>query len=91
MTSPEDTSVSPALISRSALVSGCNHSLPELGRDLRAIAARAAGDWSQAATTVNAKRDPAEFGAQVAQVYLAALRELNAGFAPDTEFPEGRG
>lgn len=87
---PESTPPSVEPISQSALVAGGGHSLAELGRDLRSVAAQAADDWSRAAATADAERDPEDFGRQVAKVYLAALRELNAGFAPDAECPGGR-
>ena len=86
-----DSEVAPvAPISRSALVAGggARGSQPELIRDLRAVAMEAAAIWSRAMAPSNS--DPEEFGRKVALAYLAALRELNAGFEPGSECPAGR-
>lgn len=76
-------------IARSALVAGggARGSQPELIRDLRAVAMEAASTWSRAMASSHS--DPNEFGRKVALAYLAALRELNAGFEPGTPNSEG--
>lgn len=87
--SKAESTVAPAVpIPRSALVAGSDGCQPELTRDLREIAANAAREWAHASAVANPLGAPAEFGTKVAQVYLAALRELDAGFgqAPKKEW-----
>lgn len=75
-----DTAASPAApIPRSALVAGAGGGQPELTRDLRAVAMQAVCEWTRSHA---ASSEPTTFGQQAAQVYLAALRELEAGFGP---------
>lgn len=84
-----DTEVAAtAPIERTALVVGGVYGSPtEVARDLRAVAMEAAGTWSRAMASSHS--DPNEFGRKVALAYLAALRELNAGFVPGTPDSEG--
>lgn len=90
----ESATAPAAPIPRSALVAGAGigGSQPELIRDLRAVAMDAASQWTrvQSISGQGVDGSPEDFGAAVAKVYLAALRELNAGFAPDAECPAGR-
>lgn len=68
-------------IPRSALVAW---SRGDLCRDLRSVAMVAASDWSRANAAISGSHDdPSGFGAKMAQAYLGALRELNAGFEPE--------
>ena len=60
-----------------------------VANSLREVAREAARQWGQAQMT-GAWSDPEGFGKAVAQVYLSALADINAGFAPDVERPEGR-
>lgn len=87
----ESATALAAPIPRSALVAGAGigGSQPELVRDLRAVAMTAASDWARASSMAKPDGDPQEFGQKVALVYLATLRELNAGFAPGAECPAG--
>lgn len=83
MTTHESTVAPTALIPLSALVAGAGFGKVELTRDLRAVAMTAASDWARANATASSSSEPAEFGQKVAQVYLTALRELEAGFEPE--------
>lgn len=87
MSKVESAAVPAAPIPRSALVAGSGGCQLELTRDLREIAANAAREWAHANAVANPLGAPAEFGTKVAQVYLAALRELNAGFGPEQQVP----
>lgn len=87
MSKAESTVAPAAPIHRSALVAGSGGCQPELTRDLREIAANAAREWAHANAVANPLGAPAEFGTKVAQVYLAALRELDAGFGPEQQVP----
>ena len=61
-----------------------------LARDLRAVASDAANHWARDLGKATAGDDAEGYGKAVAKVYLAALRALNAGFAPDAGSPAER-
>ncbi|WP_404299812.1 hypothetical protein [Alicycliphilus denitrificans] len=84
MSTHESAAAQAAPIPRSALVAGAGCCQPELTRDLRTVAMDAASQWTrtQAISGKGIDGSPEEFGAAVARVYLAALRELEAGFGP---------
>ncbi|QTD44571.1 hypothetical protein [Ottowia testudinis] len=63
-----------------SLIAGAKHSAVDLTRDLRDLARQAACDWSKEHVQLFRSKSHEDFGVKVAQVYLAALRELNAAF-----------
>lgn len=83
MSTRESTAAQAAPIPRSALVAGAGGCQAELTRDLRAVAMTAACDWARANSMASPLSNAEEFGRKVAQVYLAALRELEAGFGSE--------
>lgn len=82
MSTSETTAAPTAPILRTALVAGAGGCQLELARALRDVAREAARQWGWEQVSSEQAKDPAEFGQSVATVYLAALRELEAGFAP---------
>lgn len=82
MTTRDPAAAPAAPIPRSALVAGAGGSQAELTRDLRAVAMDAASQWTRIAAA-SSFDDPDGFGRKAAQVYLAALRELDANFGPE--------
>lgn len=63
------------------------HEQSSVACSMRDVAREAALQWGREQMSKTPWTDPEGFGKAVATVYLAALRELSAGFAPGAECP----
>lgn len=85
MSTVDSTAAPTAPIPRTALVAVAGGCQLELVCALREVAREAARQWGWEQVSSEQAKDPAVFGRSVAAVYLAALREFEAGFGPEQQ------